>query len=157
MLLSYTTQEFNGETILASRLGYRITHKFLRTFFGRVFDNPLKVFDEAILKPETQDEEEFADGIKHICEAHVRIAKSYFADGAIDDACPPLKSLLHMMAYGDHDGLQVTDPEFRKMFTMDYLLGSDWYQSRIEEKQKRDIELWSMLLGRRCVCFSWCS
>ncbi|MEC9093227.1 MAG: hypothetical protein VX438_11005, partial [Planctomycetota bacterium] len=135
--------EFQGETIFASRLGYRITHKFLRTFFGRVFDNPSKVFDEAILKPETQDEEEFADGIKHICEAHVRIAKRYFEDGSIEDACPPLKSLLHIMAYGDHDGLKVTDPEFRRMFTLDYLFESDWYQARIVEKQKRDIELWS--------------
>ena len=35
--------EYNGETILASRLGYRINHRFVRRFFGRVFDNPTKV------------------------------------------------------------------------------------------------------------------
>ncbi len=45
--------EHGGEKILASRLGYRITHKFVSAYFGRLFDNPAKVFDEAILKPET--------------------------------------------------------------------------------------------------------
>ena len=134
--------EVEGETILASRLGYRITHRFLRTFFGRVFDNPTKVFDEQILKPETQNHEEFVDGIKYICEAHVRIATRYFEDGSIESACPPLQSLLHIMAYGDHDGLKIEDPEFRRMFTLDYLLKSDWYQQRIAEKQSRDIVLW---------------
>lgn len=28
------------------------------------------------------------------------------------------------------------------MFTRDYLLASDWYQERLEIKQKRDIDLW---------------
>lgn len=139
--------EYEGKQILASRLGYRITHKFLRTFFGRVFDNPLKVFDEAILRPETQDADQFADGVQHICEAHVRIAKRYFEDGSIEAACPPLKSLLHIMAYGDHDGLTIDDPEFRNMFTLDYLLNADWYRDRIAEKQKRDIALWERHLA----------
>ena len=40
--------DHEGQPILASRLGYRITAKFVRTFFGRVFDNPARVFDEAI-------------------------------------------------------------------------------------------------------------
>lgn len=134
--------EHNGETILGSRLGFRITRKFLRMFFGRVFDNPTKVFDDGILKPETQNLDQYADGIQHICEAHVRIAKRYFSDGSIQSACPPLQSLLHIMAYGDHDGLKIDDPELRKMFTLDYLLQSDWYHQRILTKQKRDIELW---------------
>ena len=36
--------DHNGERILASRLGYRITQKFVSAYFGRVFDNPAKVF-----------------------------------------------------------------------------------------------------------------
>ena len=52
-----------------SRLGYRITARFVRPFFGRVFDNPDKVFDESILRPETQDLEAFVDGVKNIIEA----------------------------------------------------------------------------------------
>ena len=51
--------------------------RFVRTFFGRVFDNPAKVFDEAILKPETQDPDAFADGIKNITEAQQRVAREY--------------------------------------------------------------------------------
>ncbi len=43
--------EYQGRTIRASRLGYRITARFVRRYFGRVFDNPSKVFDERILKP----------------------------------------------------------------------------------------------------------
>ena len=42
-----------GRQVLASRLGYRITAKFVHTYFGRVFDNPAAVFTEEILKPET--------------------------------------------------------------------------------------------------------
>ena len=87
--------DHNGERILASRLGYRITVKFVRTFFGRVFDNPLKVFDDELLKPETQDADAFADGIKNITEAQQRVAQEYVQDGSIDDACPPLRALLH--------------------------------------------------------------
>ena len=44
--------EFDGKQVLASRLGYRITAKFVHTFFGRVFDNPAAVFADAILRPE---------------------------------------------------------------------------------------------------------
>ena len=46
--LRYST----GGTILASRLGYRINHRFVRRFFGRVFDNPTKVFDESLILQE---------------------------------------------------------------------------------------------------------
>ena len=45
--------EHAGRKVLASRLGYRITAKFVRTFLGRVFDHPDRVFDEAFLRPET--------------------------------------------------------------------------------------------------------
>ena len=92
--------EFDGKKVLASRLGYRITAKFVHTFFGRVFDNPTAVFTEEILKPETQDPAVFADGVDNIVEAQQRVAQAYFADGTVEDACPPLKALLHIMAYG---------------------------------------------------------
>jgi hypothetical protein len=40
--------DYQGRRVLASRLGYRITAKFVHTFFGRVFDNPGSVFSEEI-------------------------------------------------------------------------------------------------------------
>lgn len=131
-----------GETILASRLGYRITDRFVRTFFGRVFDNPAKVFDEAILKPETQSLPDFVDGIRNITEAQQRVALEYFEDGSIEDACPPLKALLTIMARGAYSGKDAHHPDVRGLFTRESLLSSAWYSQRLLAKQKQDVELW---------------
>ena len=54
--------DHGGRRVLASRLGYRITEKFVHDFFG-------KVFDTAILRPETQDPAAFADGVDNIVRA----------------------------------------------------------------------------------------
>ncbi len=134
--------EFAGQTVLASRLGYRITAKFVRTYFGRVFDNPTAVFTEEILRPEIQDPAVFADGVNNIVEAQQRMAEAYFADGTIDDACPPLKALLHIMAYGHYEKKDAAHPEIRALFTREALLASDWYLERLAIKQKRDVALW---------------
>jgi len=134
--------EYNGKTIFASRLGYRITKRFVRNHFGKLFDTPMMVFDKAMLKPESQDMESFVDGINNICEAHQRVALNYFADGSIDDACPPLKALLHIMAYGHYEGRDLHDTSIRQMFSRDYLMQSDWYKERLDIKQARDTQLW---------------
>jgi len=131
--------DFEGETILASRLGYRITQHFVGRFFARVFDNPNRVFSPEMLRPETQSLADFADGIKNITEAQQRVALEYFGSGGIEDACPPLYSLLHIMAYGDHDGLTADAPELRAMFELNSVLDSDWYQARLQTQQQRDM------------------
>ena len=134
--------EHQGETILASRLGYRINHRFVRRFFGRVFDNPTKVFDESLLCPEAQDPHAFADGIKYVTEAHQQVAQAYLDDGSIDEACPPLKALINIMANGEFEGMTIKDERLRKMFTLEHLLSSAWYRERLVTKQSRDIALW---------------
>jgi hypothetical protein len=134
--------EYEGETVHASRLGYRITGAFVRSFFGRVFDNPAKVFDDAILKPETQGLASFVDGVKNICEAQQRVARQYFEDGSVRELCPPLRVLMSILAFGSHDGMTAQDPEVRKLFTRESLLASDWYRQRLETKQRRDAALW---------------
>jgi phosphoenolpyruvate carboxykinase (diphosphate) len=134
---------FDGRQVLASRLGYRITSKFVHTYFGRVFDNPTVVFTDEILKPELQDPAIFADGVDNIVEAQQRVAEGYFADGTIDDACPPLKALLHIMARGSYEGKTASDPEIRALFTREALLASDWYRERLATKQQRDVALWA--------------
>ncbi len=136
-----------GEKILASRLGYRITAEFVRAYFGRLFDNPSKVFEEAILRPELQDRAQFIDGIKNITEAQHRVASEYLAHGSIDDACPPLKALLTIMATGSFEGKDIHDPAIRALFTRDYLLKSDWYHARLKAKQQADITLWKRHLS----------
>jgi len=134
--------EHDGRPVLASRLGYRVTTKFARTFFGRVFDYPARVFDEAFLRPETQDLGSFVDGIHNITEAQQRVARQYFEDGSIEDACPPLRALLTVMAEGYYQGMDAHHPGLRKMFTRESLMGSDWYHARLEARQSADRRLW---------------
>jgi hypothetical protein len=133
---------YDGRVVLASRLGFRITQKFVHTFLGRVFDNPADVFAEEILKPETQDLAVFVDGVDNIVDAQRRVAEAYFQDGSIEDACPPLKALLHIMYHGHYEGKDAHHPDVRGLFTREALLASDWYRDRLATKQERDVELW---------------
>ena len=137
-----TDYELEGGTVLASRLGWRITAKFVHTYFGRVFDNPTAVFTDDILKPELQDPAVFADGVANIVEAQRRVAAAYFEDATIEDACPPLQALIHIMAHGHFEGRDANDPAIRGMFTREALLASDWYRERLTVKQRRDVALW---------------
>ena len=134
--------EHEGRRVLASRLGYRITDRFVHRFLGKIFDSPMAVFDDAILRPETQDLACFVDGVDNIVEAQQRVARRYLDDGSVDDACPPLKALIHIMAKGQYQGKDVHHPDIRAMFTLETLLASDWYRERLETKQARDIALW---------------
>jgi len=129
--------EHEGETILGSRLGFRINERFVQTFFGRVFTEPGSVFTEDMLRPELQSREDFIDGIKNITETQQRVARSYFQDGGIDLAIPPLKALLHVMAHGEYEGKSLKDPEVRRLFDREEVFQSSWYRSRLEAKSRR--------------------
>ena len=135
--------EHNGELIQASYTGYRITAKFVRIFFGRVFTHPETVLNEEMLKPELQDMDTFAIGMKTILAAHKESALNYFEDDSIEQACPPLKALLHIMAYGEYEGKRLESQEFRTLFTRESLLKSDWYQARLLSQQEQDIHSWT--------------
>jgi hypothetical protein len=134
--------DHEGRRVLASRLGYRITHEFVIHYFGRVFNHPHVVFTPEMLRPELQDLAIFVDGMDNIVTTHQRVAQHYFEDGTIDFACPPLKALLHIMAHGSFEGRDLSHPEIRRMFSREHLLASDWYRARLEAKQKVDIALW---------------
>jgi len=135
--------EWQGRTVLASRLGYRITALFAERFLGRIFETPDAVFPEEILRPEKQDMDAFAAGVDAIVAAQKRVAENYFFDGSVDAACPPLRALLHIMARGQWEGMGIGDPRLRAMFSRESVLASDWYQERLHAKQERDIALWS--------------
>ncbi len=135
--------EYEGKTIPASRLGYRVTARFMRTFLGRIFDNPARVFNEAVLKPELQGMDIFVDGVLNIAEAQRRVALQYFDDGSVEQACPPLKALLYIMAYGQFEGKDIRHPELRDMFSRQRILASQWYKDRLITKQKVDVALWT--------------
>ena len=134
--------EHGGKLSEASRLGYRITRSFVTTFFGRMFSAADTVFSEDMLRPELQSLEDFVDGLDNIIETQRTVALNYFKDGSIDAACPPLKALLHVMAYGDFEGKRITDPSIRALFTREALVSSDWYQARLDAKAAVDQALW---------------
>lgn len=133
--------EYGGQKVLASRLGYRITSTFLFKHMHHVFNEPQAVFTEKMLKPELQGMEDFVDGINNIVEAQERVALNYFADGSVEAAIPPLKVLLHIMAYGHYEGKEISDPELRELFTKESVLNSDWYKERLVRKQQIDIAM----------------
>jgi hypothetical protein len=134
--------EFEGKKVLASRLGWRVTASFIRTFFGRVFNYPHAVFTAEMLRPETQDPAVFADGMDNMVATHQQTALSYFADGSLEWACPPLRCLLHIMAHGHHEGRDVSHPEIRALFTRENVMAGEWYAARLAAKQQHDIRLW---------------
>ena len=134
--------EHAGKKVLASRLGWRINARFVHAFFGRVFNHPHAVFTEAMLKPELQDRDVFADGMDNIVTTQKRVAKMYFDDGSIAQACPPLQALLHIMWHDHYEGKGLEHPEIRQMFARESLLASPWYAARLAAKQKVDRTLW---------------
>ena len=75
------------------------------------------------------------------------MASRYFEDGSIEEACPPLKALLAIMAFGHYRGLGAHTPEFRALFTLEALLESNWYRQRLQVKRERDIALWTRNLN----------
>ena len=57
--------EHDGHLVRASRLGYRMTQKFARKYFGRIFLHPHVVFTPEMLRPELQD-------LRHLRRVHGR-------------------------------------------------------------------------------------
>ena len=131
-----TDFEHDGAVVAASRLGYRITDKFAAKYFGRIFLHPHMVLTPAMLRPELQDVGIFAESVATIVTTHERVARSYFEDGTISLAIPPLRALLEIMANGvTAEGWTLDAPEFRAMFTRESILASDWYVARLDAKQ----------------------
>jgi hypothetical protein len=134
--------DHEGQPVLASRLGYRITNRFVRTYCGRVFDKPAAVFTEGMLRPETQDLAVFVDSMDNIVTAQQRAARALLEEGTAADASPPLRALLQVMAHGHWEDKTAAHPEFRALFSRESLLASRWYRERLALKQSRDVSLW---------------
>ena len=131
--------EYEGRTVQASRLGYRMNQSFASTFFGRIFLHPDVVFTEEMLRPELQDEAVFADSVDIIVTTHKVVAEHYRADGSIEWAVPPLRALLEIMIDGvSREGWNLASPEFRAQFERENILNSAWYSERLDAKAARD-------------------
>lgn len=133
--------DYEGRSVKASRLGWRITAKFVGQFFGRVFDDPASVFDESLLRPESQNLADYVDGVDNIVDTQQKVATMYLEDGSDAELCPPLRALVHVMAKGSYQGATEADPAFRKLFTRDSVLASDWYRQRLARQQRVETKL----------------
>ncbi|HKJ43941.1 MAG TPA: hypothetical protein VKA27_17720, partial [Sunxiuqinia sp.] len=132
-----------GKDVDASLLGYRITLKFVTHFMARIFSKPDAVFTDDMLKPEKQDVEMFVASIENLSLTQKRVAEGFLRDGTIDNLCPPLKALVHIMIDGKYKGKDRNHLDVRAMFTREQVLESEWYRARLVEKQKRDIAQWT--------------
>ena len=135
--------EYQGELIEASLLGYRVTIRFVHHFLGRIFSNPDAVFTEDMLRPELQDMGTFVQSMKNLSVTQKRVARGLMTDGTYEALCPPLQALLKIMVDGNFEGKDRNHPEFRKLFTRETVLGSDWYRHRLVVKQQRDVAFWT--------------
>ncbi len=133
---------YQGQNLPTSLLGYRITRSFTHEFLGRIFTDPVSVLPEDMLKPELQDEAQYADSIKNLLETGKNIAARYFNDNSIEKACPPLKALLTIMAKGEWEGCKLTDEKFRDLFEPTNILKSDWYNQRLKTRIKVTQNYW---------------
>ena len=140
--------EHNGKMVLASRLGYRITKRFVTHYFGRLFNHPGTVFSDEMLHPELQNMDIFIDGMENIVQTQKVVAQSYFNDGSIEAACPPLRALLHIMAHDQFEGKDLNHADIRALFTRNHMLASDWYAERLKVKQMIDIRSWEAHIDR---------
>lgn len=132
-----------GKTVEASLLGYRITTKFVKQYLARIFSRPDVVFNEEMLKPETQDMAAFVASVDNLSITQRRVAEGFKIDGTYERLCPPLKALVDIMITGEYNGKTREDKEIRDMFDRETVLSSDWYKARLVEKQNRDIAFWS--------------
>ncbi len=135
--------EHDGVTIPASRLGYRITDKFVRSYFGRVFDNPRRVSKSEFCVLRSKTSTPISMVCCYIAESQKKVAEMYMQDGSYEIACPPLQAVLKIMVDGHWNGHTIDAPEVRNLFCRDAMLQSDWYRRRLIAKQKVDIRLWS--------------
>jgi hypothetical protein len=140
--------EYQGRQVQTSRLGWRITRRFVKTYFGRVFSHPHLVFTEEMLRPEKQSLELAVDGMDNIVETQKRVAAMYFADESIDLASPPLRALLHIMRDDHFNGKGLDAPEIRGLFSREAMLGGEWFAGRLQAKRDSDRALW-----KRHVCY----
>jgi hypothetical protein len=140
--------EYEGELVPASRLGWRITTLFATNYLGRIFDTPLAVFSDDMLRPELQSMSDFVDGVRNIAEAQALSAAAYFEDGSIEAAIPPLKAILYVMAKGSYNGMSLHDPELRALFSRDSVIASSWYRDRLEAYRERETAYIAASVGR---------
>jgi hypothetical protein len=127
--------EYDGNTVPFSRMGYRITKRFIKIFAARVLSCPDKLFTNEVLRPEEQDMAIFADSMANIVESHRNAAAIIMSTEDIELAIPPLKALLDIMHSGNHGTMTMDSPNFRELFKRENVIGTAWYGERLKARQ----------------------
>jgi hypothetical protein len=60
----------------------------------------------------------------------------------VDQACEPLKALLHIMCTGNYNGQKIDSESVRNLFKVENMLASSWYQDRLSTQRNVDRNLW---------------
>lgn len=128
--------KYNEQDVLFGRMGYRITKKFIKIFAGRVLSTPNSLFSEEVIYPEKQDLAIFVDSMSNIIDSHKNAAEIILSSGEIELAIPPLKALIYIMRDNVYDGMMLSSSRFRNMFNRKNVINSDWYKSRLLNKQR---------------------
>ena len=134
--------EFGGRTVLASRLGYRIT-----TLVCRPLSRPfVRNARRSVHRGNAAAGKAGPGTIRRRRGCHRGSAAprgaELFRGRQRRGGVPSLKALLHIMAQGGYEGMGLDDPSFRELFDREAVLQSDWYQERLRVKQERDMALW---------------
>ena len=143
-----TDFEWNGRTVLASRLGYRITALFAERFLGRIFETP----GRGVSRGDPAAGEAGHGRVRRRRGCHRRRAatRRRRTISRMAASTPPVRRCRRCCtswrtATGEGKGMD--DPAVRAMFTREAVLESEWYQERLRAKQERDIALWKRHLA----------
>ena len=132
-----------GRTILASRLGYRITALFVDRFLGRMFETPDAVFPEEMLRPEKQGLEIVRRRRGRHCGSAAARGAELFRGRQRGGRVPSAEGAAAHHGIRQIPRHQRGRSRLRAMFTRESLLESDWYKDRLKAKQAVDIALWT--------------
>jgi len=134
--------EYEGKKVPASILGYRITERFVRKYFARIFDYVDGLFPEKYLRPELQSMENYAAGVNFIYSNILKCVNEYYTDGSYEELIPPLKLLFDIVKNGgEFQGYTLDDPRFLAMFERDAILAAPWYMQRLVQAQRNEVSL----------------
>lgn len=132
----------DGTVVPASILGYRITQKFVRKYFARIFDYVDGLFAPEHLRPELQSMENFVAGVEFIYANIKKCVMDYYTDGSYEELIPPMQVMFDIVKNGGQfNGMTLTSPEFLAMFTRDSILQATWYKQRLVQAQRNEIKM----------------
>lgn len=96
-----------GQKVKSSILGYRITQKFVKKYFARIFDSVENLFPDEVLHVEKQSMEHFARGVNFIYTNIVKVVNEYFEDKSYNELIEPLQILFQIIKLGEYKGMNL--------------------------------------------------